>query len=483
MSEIKESVELYTKTLGELFEIDKKENAIIGKLTIPDYQRAYEWNKYHVKNLLVDTYESYQKQTEYLMGTIIVHNNGDTLDLVDGQQRLITLSILLNELKSRNTPLLDASFDNEKSIFYIKNTQREVQSFLQSKKNDGYVTFLINKLKFYVLSINSGSLDLAYTFFDGINSKGKTLSDFDLLKAHHLMFIPEEQESLARKHNDFWQGKDRHHSEMFGSLLRRIRMWSRGQERDNKADRNDFYEFISTVEPSELELSEHQFNRYMQPNVFKSWHRENDTVVLNMKYGQTDMESAIPFEIPQTIEGGDSFFLYAKRYHAVFELLFLDTKGNRSSALQYVNDLSKNISNDYLKTAFQAVMMLYFDKFGEYKIIEISTCVELIISECRFFWGISRPSPIRIETMLSMVKDKNLIPVLLNSTIASHVEKLLSDSVVVSYRDERGRDNKDSNTLSTYKSNVVRFYNVNKSKIKNKSILEKVEAIYYNPKQ
>jgi hypothetical protein len=71
-------------------------------------------------------------------------------------------------------------------------------------------------------------------------------------------------------------------------------MWSRGQERDGKADKNDFYEFISAVEPNELEQKEHLFNRYKQPNVFRSWHRENDLVVLNMKYPQQNMESLLP---------------------------------------------------------------------------------------------------------------------------------------------------------------------------------------------
>ncbi len=485
MGEQIETVELHTRTLGELFNLES--NKQWGTLTIPDYQRAYEWNSYHVKNLLSDTFEASLRDIDYLMGTIIVHQNDTKLDIVDGQQRLITLSILLNAFNNENdSPLLNAEFDNVKSFYFIKNTQQEIQLFLHSKDNikiTEYLKFIRDKLKFNILIIKNGSLDLAYTFFDSLNSKGKSLSDFDLLKAHHLMFIPEENESLARIHNDFWQEYDSFHPELFSSILRRIRMWNRGLDRDVIASRNDFYEFISTVEPSEFEQNEHVFNRYMQPNIFKSWHRENDSVVLNMKYGNNDWESTLPFEIPQTLEGGDSFFLYAKRYHLLYKLLFHSKVENRPSALQFVYDLATAIDNDKLSMAFKAIMLLYYDKFGENRIIEVASCTELMISELRFEWGGTRPSPIRIESALSMVKSKNIILNLLNSTIASHIEKILLDGIIVKKRDVTNpkiENGKESPTLSMYKSRVVNFYQINKSKIKNPRIIEKLDIVYFD---
>ena len=289
-------------------------------LSIPEYQRAYEWNSYHVKNLLNDTYSVCKKDKPYLLGTIILHeniiNNQDKCDIIDGQQRLITLSILMHCLGANlNLPLIEAKFNNIKSFYFIKNTKNEIESFLKNKKDkEQYKQFILNKLLFSVLIISGpNAIDQAYTFFDSGNSKGKSLSDFDLLKAHHLMYIPEELEQLARKHNDFWQNKNELHHVLFSSILRRIRMWSRGMDRDNTSDRNNFYEFISTVEPNEIEQNEHLFNRYMQPNVFRSWHRENDEVVLNMKYPIQNSESLIPIEIPQTIEGGDSFFFICEK--------------------------------------------------------------------------------------------------------------------------------------------------------------------------
>jgi len=475
-----DSVELYTKTLGEIFHIRNGENIFeLKTLSIPDYQRAYEWKTDHVKNLFNDTFDASQKKNSYLMGTLILHNNGEVLEIVDGQQRLITLTILIytmGEIDHR-FPLLNSKFDNIKSHFYIQNTKKELQTLLNGKtkeQKEMYLEFLICKLRFSVLIISgSNALDKSYTFFDSLNSKGKGLSDFDLLKAHHLMFIPEEQESLARKHNDYWQINDSNHQRLFSTILRRIRMWSRGMERDSKADRNDFYEFISTVEPSELEQDEHFFNRYMQPNAFRSWCRENDEIVLNLKTPQADSELLLPMEIPQTIEGGDSFFLYTKRYHGLYNMLFGKIENNKSTAIQFVSDLSKAIVNDYLRMTFEAATLLFYDKFGEKKLVEVATCVELIISEKRFEWGGKRPSPIRIEGVLSDVKNKNIIPIILNSTISSHVVSQLKEKIKIEHR-----IHKDSPTLHNYWNQINNFYQYNKSKIKNTQILEALSVIY-----
>lgn len=469
--------ELVTKTLNELLSNE-------FCLCVPEYQRAYEWTSYHVKSLLEDTYNVYKKDKSYLMGTIILHkkenNNSITYDIIDGQQRLITLSILIYCLdKNEIAPLLNASFNNIKSFHFIKNTQQEINAFILNKADlNKYKKYLKEQLEFSVLLIaGANAIDRAYTFFDSANSKGKSLTDFDLLKAHHLMYIPYDFEELARNHNDFWQSTNQKHHELFSSTLRRIRMWSKGIERDNNADRNNFFEFISTVEPSEVEQNEHLFNRYMQPNIFKSWHRENDEVVLNMKYGQTNSESLIPFEIPQTIEGGDSFFLYSRRYHEMFEQLFGESNTEKSSHINYVYLLSKSMDNDYLVTAYKSIILLYYDKFGENKIIEVATLTELILSEIRFNWKNSesaRPSPIRIETILSKVKGNNLIPIILSATIPSHVVKLFSNQIALLKREHR-----DSPTLNKYFWKIRAFYTSNKFKIGNVNVLEKLDAVYF----
>ena len=90
---------------------------------IPDYQRGYRWRKEDVQHLIdditeyykpdefsdskVDDIAEYSKSSEsrnskegYFLNVLVVQKNGDKYDIVDGQQRLTTIAILMNMLKS-----------------------------------------------------------------------------------------------------------------------------------------------------------------------------------------------------------------------------------------------------------------------------------------------------------------------------------------------------------------------------------------------
>lgn len=401
-------------------------------LQIPKYQRSYSWRSSHVRDLLKDTFG---RSTPYLIGTVILHqkeNKGDAsqMDIVDGQQRLVTLTILLNELnREMSLPLLLQGEFPVASAKVIRNTCKVIRNFLSGKTNEEknqYLKRLLAEksetevcLLFSVLTLQGdNALDEAYTFFDSVNSKGKALTDYDLLKAHHLMFIPPNQETLARSHNDTWQSRDDKHNQVFSLILRRLRMWAKNLDRDSKQERPDYNEFCSVVEPEYEVEREHMFNRYMQPVAFRSWRRMGDKVVLSMDYPVLDGEALIPTEVTQTIEGGDPFFLYAKRYHGLYETLFFeDSEGaaRLSTAVAFVRGIAKHMDNLYLQNAFRAVMLLYVDKFGEDRLIEIGVCLERIISARR--WD---AQSLRVEGLLTHVKEKQLVPILLNTVNSLH---------------------------------------------------------------
>jgi hypothetical protein len=157
----------------------------------------------------------------------------------------------------------------------------------------------------------------------------------------------------------------------------------------------------------------------------------------------------------------------------MFDLLFNQNSKNTSSAINYVHELSKAIKNDYLSTALKSAILLYYDKFGEQRLIEIATCVELIISRIRFDWGQTRPSPVRIEKTLSWVKEKNIIPTILNSTVSSHVYSQLLNAI-----DTNPREYRTSPTLKYYKDTIEVFYKRNGSKIKSHFLIEKINTVY-----
>lgn len=404
-------------------------------LCIPEYQRYYTWKETHVFDLLKDIFD---RKTPYLMGTVILHlhdneHGQQIMDIVDGQQRLVTLAILLWELVGNGhmekSSLMESKF-SEGSARVIRHNRSVIQDFLKGKAEDQKDDFKKRLLAsdessqdefllFDVLTLKGEDsalvLDRAFTFFDSTNSKGMPLTDFNLLKAHHLMFIPSKQESLAAQHNDEWESRNDKHPDIFSTILRRLRMWARGESRDSKIERPDYNEFCSVVEP-ELEINkEHLLNRYMQPVAFRSWRRVGDRIVLSMDYPALEGEKLVPTEINQTIEGGDPFFIYAKRYHELFEDLFGETKSKRSTEIDFIKGLANYITNSKLQNAFRAVMVLYYDKFGEDRLIEASVCLERIISQWRW-----EAKSVFIEGTLSHVSNNRLIPILLESVNSLH---------------------------------------------------------------
>ena len=62
-------------------------------LVLPDYQRPYKWSKRNVKELLsdiskaIDERQKYGDSYKYRIGTILIHDSKDGLNIVDGQQK------------------------------------------------------------------------------------------------------------------------------------------------------------------------------------------------------------------------------------------------------------------------------------------------------------------------------------------------------------------------------------------------------------
>jgi len=91
-------------TVEKILSTDNNNQELFYK--IPPYQREYAWGKEHWENLFNDLNDNGKN---YFLGSIICIANGESsdtyssLDVIDGQQRLVTLSILLNALLSELT--------------------------------------------------------------------------------------------------------------------------------------------------------------------------------------------------------------------------------------------------------------------------------------------------------------------------------------------------------------------------------------------
>ena len=82
-------------------EIKSVNELLSMNLNIPDYQRPYKWDIQNIDDLFLDITNAisdadrYRTGFKYRIGTIILHRRKDDIyDVVDGQQRIISLVLL-----------------------------------------------------------------------------------------------------------------------------------------------------------------------------------------------------------------------------------------------------------------------------------------------------------------------------------------------------------------------------------------------------
>ena len=233
--------------------IQKKVNKVKAlleiRLVIPTYQRPYKWQAHHVNQLLDDLIR-HQYKPSYRLGTVVLYQesndqqNPKLMAIVDGQQRLLTLTLishlLANQLDNQDLcrpTLLETGFTSTTSINNLRHNAATVESRLRqlSKADQAELAdFLLHKCELIQVVLND--LSEAFQFFDSQNARGKALAPHDLLKAFHLreMFSNTEQERTACV--EHWENSidpENHHTpalhSMMGDVLFRIRRWVDGE--------------------------------------------------------------------------------------------------------------------------------------------------------------------------------------------------------------------------------------------------------------
>lgn len=85
---------------------------IEGKFFIPAYQRGYRWGVDEVTRLLDDVAESRAQSSYYLQPIVVKRMSDGRWELVDGQQRLTTLFLILQDIR-RSLPSVSAQYELE----------------------------------------------------------------------------------------------------------------------------------------------------------------------------------------------------------------------------------------------------------------------------------------------------------------------------------------------------------------------------------
>lgn len=226
---------------------------------IPSYQRPYAWTISEAGILFDDLYEFYKTEPSdnYFLGTIVLIKDEDKpkSDVIDGQQRLTTLTILFSVLASNLTgqareackgllrengnilagiparPRLHLrEKDQEFFTKYIQETdidklvkmdpasmKTEAQKHIQENckvlmekfedafsKNEEelirFSTFLLNRC--FLVVVSTESQESAFRVFSVMNSRGLDLLPIDIIKSEVIGEIPE---NIRQKYTDKWE--------------------------------------------------------------------------------------------------------------------------------------------------------------------------------------------------------------------------------------------------------------------------------------
>ncbi len=344
------------------------------KLTIPEYQRAYKWQPKHV-NQLIDDIFNHRTKPCYRLGTVVLHQDkvkekNDVLDIVDGQQRLLTLTLLCTILdkseKTISSTLLEHKFDSSVSIENLKSNAQIISERLgglSGTEKQELLNFVLNKCE--LIQVTLDDLSEAFQFFDSQNARGKALAPHDLLKAYHLREMMDSTKETERLHHvSLWeQGINPDDADsanlhtIMGEFLFRMRRWVDGDygiqfSRHNidvfKGINLDSTQYAYVDSLLALDYAVESFNA----DPARKWDKQT---------------KGYPFQVDQVIINGKRFFEYIQYYMSIHSKLFVGKEALLKSFLDQHTDYPgcSRKGDLYVKNLFLCSIMYYFDKFGD----------------------------------------------------------------------------------------------------------------------
>ena len=280
---------------------------------IPSYQRPYAWTVDQASDLfddLFDFYKSEPKEESYFLGSIVLikQESKRHAEVIDGQQRLTTLTILLAALASilereqrdilckyirepgnefegldpkprltlrkrdqeffskyvqaldfeQLSRLDDKRLANESQINIKKNSRLFLQRI---KKNLGnstesikeFVAFLVQRC--FLVAVSTPSQQSAFRVFSVMNSRGLDLQPTDIIKADIIGKLATDEE--RDEYNQRWEDmEDNLGRGRFNDLFTYVRMIY-AKEKAKKSLREEFQKHVlSRVRESEKLISE-----------------------------------------------------------------------------------------------------------------------------------------------------------------------------------------------------------------------------------
>lgn len=340
------------------------------RLQIPSYQRPYKWTEKNV-NQLIDDILLHKEKSEYRLGTLVVHNYDNIFDIVDGQQRTITLTLIAYAIaqkqnktaeeekafKSFAPKLLNLPFANDISKANIQNNYKQIERRI-ADFDEKSIYFFLEKCT--LVEVVLEEISEAFQFFDSQNSRGKDLEPHDLLKAFHLRemnnFSTEEE---RKKAVEKWENLDTTKlSELFSQYLFRIRNWSNGHSaRYFSKNEVDVFKGVSpNIKENYPFAAMLRIAHFYVEEYNRSYHRSIDK-----------REMTFPFQVDETIINGKRFFEMIEHYQIMIDKVKSEEMSEKYPILETIKTYegSFRTGDKYIRNLFYCGLIYYIDKFGE----------------------------------------------------------------------------------------------------------------------
>ena len=346
-------------------------------LSIPDYQRPYKWRVENVRQLLDDLnhHRIHQPNSTYRLGTLVIHKakDKDKYDIVDGQQRLVTLALILYHLNKDDAIIikfLKNKFTHPVSHYHIHHNYQLIKQYLGALDGNSKTSlreFIQKQCEFVWIELTNQNE--AFQFFFFFFNRRKNIALYVLFRAYHLRAIPSDHPNKLDYVMRWERAIDGTPSldQVISETLFCLRQWSKSRRADEFTVKqlsvfkgvtlNDHYPYLNAVRANLALYQEHQANpwRMVQP-------------------------SPSPFQTTQPLIDGELFFMYIDYYVQMYHRLFDKDQGvlngyffnlccikdkkqiSYLKALDY--DGSHRTGDGYLRILFYAMVLMYYDKFA-----------------------------------------------------------------------------------------------------------------------
>lgn len=374
---------------------------------MPSYQRPYSWKTSNVEKLLESFYDNMWHQTIdpatgcYRVGSLIVHKKDSTLDIVDGQQRLTTISLIslaLNPERSDKRLSDMVVYNHSESIKNIRQNFAYIKEWIGRNLVDEsgrqrFESFMLEQCTMVVIACDD--LSEAFQMFDSQNGRGKELEAYNLLKAYHLRAIDGERERIEvsedkKKYDHQWEAAALKRVDYEGrvnkkgttsllnqitTLLFRNRRWKRLSNAWHFGKPNiDEFKGIRINGKADLPLNN------LSLMLFMLYRKQNSDLISSLleasaAHRSSHQKDINPFvSINMDIVNGELFFAYIQTYVEAYKRLFGKDDTNDHELNLFREKFSKwtrgyykwdRIGDSYIREEFIASLILLYDRFGE----------------------------------------------------------------------------------------------------------------------